>query len=77
MSELWYLKIFEGVRRECDVKYDVRYHKIAQNVIQIVLRFKNAKKKRSDRAEKLYRDIFSPEEHKGPVRILIYWLFDY
>ena len=37
MSELWYLRIFEGVRRDCDVKYDVRYHKIAQNFIQIVL----------------------------------------
>ena len=29
--------LFEGVRRYCDAKYDVRYHKIVQNVIQMML----------------------------------------
>ena len=29
--------LFEGVRRYCDVKYDVRYHEIAKNVIQMML----------------------------------------
>ena len=29
--------VFEEVRRYCDVKYDVRYHEIAKNVIQMML----------------------------------------
>ena len=29
--------LFEGVRWHCDVKYDVRYHEIAKNVIQMML----------------------------------------
>ena len=29
--------LFEGVRRYCDAKYDVRDHKLVQNVIQMML----------------------------------------
>ena len=36
MSELLHLRVFEGVRLHCDVKYDVRYHKIAQKFIQMM-----------------------------------------
>ena len=30
-------RIFGGLRRDCDVKYDVRYYKIAQKFIQMML----------------------------------------
>ena len=62
--------LWDGVRRYCDVKYDVRYHEIAKNVIQMMLECQ----KWSNWAENLYGYIFSPEERYGGVKILTFWL---
>ena len=60
-------RVFEGVRLHCDVKYDVRYNKIAKNVIQMLYA-----DKWSNWAINLYGYIFSREERDGGVRILIF-----
>ena len=37
LQEFWYFWLFKGLRRHCDVKYNIRYHKMVHEIIQIIL----------------------------------------
>ena len=64
--------LFEGVRWHFDVKYDTRYHKLVQNVIQMMLECQQM----IELSWKFVWIHISPEERDGGVIIIIFSLIE-